>query len=513
MRAGGHRPRASSGGDLLTLAPCRRCWWSPRGATGVQRHRRGPPVARGRDAGQEFANTLEMTAADLRLHLSRRSAGAAPRAGVSLGVRALAAAHRSGARTSATPSTPCSRRLDGPATRRRGSPARPDALLARADGAARRGPRGAAALGVPFAVKDNIDVAGLPTTAGVSRVRLRRRRDRATVVDAARATRARSSSARPTSTSSRPGSSARARRTARARTPFDAALHLRRLELGLGGRRRARAGQLRARHRHRRLGPRAGRVQQHRRAEADARAWSARAASCRRAARSTASRSSRAPPTTRRRCSARARGYDAGDPFSRRARRPARRAVATARSASASRDAAALEFFGDGRRGRRAFAPPASGSRRSAAARRRDRLRAVRRGGGAALRRAVGRRAARRRSARSSSATARRDTRSSRADHPRRRETFGAPTRSTRPATGWPALRRRGRGACGPRSTCCCCRRPPTLHDAAPRSRPSRSRVNTPPRRLHELRQPARPRARSPCPPAAAPTACRSASR
>ena len=55
------------------------------------------------------------------------------------------------------------------------------------------------------------------------------------------------------------------------RNPFNRRLHSRRLELGLGGRRVERPGELLARHRHRGLGPRAGRLQQHRRAEADAR--------------------------------------------------------------------------------------------------------------------------------------------------------------------------------------------------------------------------------------------------
>ena len=46
--------------------------------------------------------------------------------------------------------------------------------------------------------------------------------------------------------------------------------HQRRLELGLGGGGGARRRRLRARHRHRRIGPGAGRLQQHRRVEADA---------------------------------------------------------------------------------------------------------------------------------------------------------------------------------------------------------------------------------------------------
>ena len=70
--------------------------------------------------------------------------------------------------------------------------------------------------GVPFAVKDNIDVAGMPTTGACPAFAYTPERSAGRRAAAARP--ARSWSARPTSTSSPPASWARARRTARCPT-------------------------------------------------------------------------------------------------------------------------------------------------------------------------------------------------------------------------------------------------------------------------------------------------------
>ena len=124
--------------------------------------------------------------------------------------------------------------------------------------------------GVPFAIKDNIDLAGVPTTAGCPEFAYTPQRS-ATVVAAA--DRRRRDSARqdqPRPVRHRPQRHALAVR--RVPQQFRSGLHRRRLQLRLGGRDRARSGELRARHRHRRLRARAGGVQQPGRAQADARA-------------------------------------------------------------------------------------------------------------------------------------------------------------------------------------------------------------------------------------------------
>ena len=124
-----------------------------------------------------------------------------------------------------------------------------------------------AALGHPVRIKDNIDAAGLPTTAACPDFAYRPRRMQ---LCRAPARPVRSSSARPTSISSRPASSACARPIPCRATPRSGN-RAGRIVVGLGGRGRARARGIRARDGHRGLRPRARRAQQHRRPEADAR--------------------------------------------------------------------------------------------------------------------------------------------------------------------------------------------------------------------------------------------------
>ena len=126
---------------------------------------------------------------------------------------------------------------------------------------------GGALAGVRLAVKDNVDVAGLPTTAACPEFAYRPDRDAALGGGTARGGRR-----RPRKDESRPVRH-RARRHAvatrrRARQPPPRP-HQRRLEFGLGRGRRHRRGRHRDRHRHRRIGAHPRRPAGHRRHQAD----------------------------------------------------------------------------------------------------------------------------------------------------------------------------------------------------------------------------------------------------
>ena len=106
-----------------------------------------------------------------------------------------------------TPADQAERVLDGLAGRDDGpvwiSTVPADVLRERAESLTRHGDHALPLYGIPFAVKDNIDVAGLPTTAGCPDFAYLPPSD-APRGAAARSTPARCWSARPTSTSSPP---------------------------------------------------------------------------------------------------------------------------------------------------------------------------------------------------------------------------------------------------------------------------------------------------------------------
>ena len=168
--------------------------------------------------------------------------------------------------------------------------------------------------GIPFAAKDNIDVAGLPTTAACPAFAYTPKRS-ATVVDrlvAGRRHPGRQDQPRPV----RHGPGRRALALRRRPQPVRCRLHSRWLQLRLGCGGLGRPRQLRTRHRHGGLRPGAGRLHQHRRPQADQGHDPDQGRGRPPAARSTASRSSRSPRPTPLRVLDVAGGFDPADPFS-----------------------------------------------------------------------------------------------------------------------------------------------------------------------------------------------------
>ncbi len=141
--------------------------------------------------------------------------------------------------------------------------------LADAQRLAAEGPAGKPLYGVPFAVKDNIDVAGLPTTAACPAFAYRPERSAFVVEALTRAGAIVDRQDQPRPVRNRPR-----RRPFALWRPAQCATrrsHTRRIEFRVGDRGRGGARALRARHGHRGIGPRPGRAQRDRRVETLAR--------------------------------------------------------------------------------------------------------------------------------------------------------------------------------------------------------------------------------------------------
>ncbi len=213
-------------------------------------------------------------------------------------------------------------------------------------GARTAGARTLPLYGVPFAIKDNIDVAGMPTTAACPAYSYTPARS-ATVV-ATPGGRRRHPDRQNQSRSVRHRSGGHALALRRMLQRLRSALHLGRIELRFGCRRGSRTGRIRARHRYRRIRPRTRRVQRSRRSQAHARpAQRVRSRSRLPQSGLRLDPDPRPAPSAHTVWSA-ARGFDPADPYS----RGSAPAVTPRRgwpghSASAYPPLNQLEFFGD----------------------------------------------------------------------------------------------------------------------------------------------------------------------